>query len=82
VNQETPQAPLDTRDYSLAGRLLRALLRAAIAAVFAMVCATVPLAEWAPRWVIQLQVPAAVFLLIAYFGKVLYDTLFYDHFRP
>ena len=82
MNPETPQATLDTRDYSLAGRLLRALLRVAVAAVFATLCATVPLADWAPRWVHQLQLPAAVFLLIAYCGKVLYDTLFYDHFRP
>jgi hypothetical protein len=66
----------------LAGRLLRALFRALIAAVFATLCATVPLTEWAPRWLQLAQAPVAVFLLIAYCGKVLYDTFFFDHFRP
>ena len=66
----------------LAERLLHALLRIAIAAVFATLCAVVPLIEFAPHWMQQAQAPVAVFLLICYGGKVLYDTLFYDHFRP
>jgi hypothetical protein len=63
-------------------RLSRVLLRATVAALLAMFCAVAPLAEWAPGWVQQVQAPVAVVVLICYCGKVLYDTFFFDHFRP
>jgi hypothetical protein len=75
-----PRAPLQTGSRA---RLWRSLLvRSAAAIVFGSVCATVPLADWAPHWLGRVQMPAAIFAVVAYCGKALYDTLFYDHFRP
>ncbi len=60
----------------------RLLLRMAAAILFGAICATMPLADWAPHWVGRLQMPLAIFAVIAYVGKLLYDTLFFDHFQP
>jgi len=60
----------------------RLLARIALAVMLSIICATVPLADWAPRWISRFQMPVAVFGAVAYGGKLLYDTLFYNHFWP
>ncbi len=62
--------------------LALALAKGIIAILFAGACAFVPLAEWAPIWALQVQVPVTGVLLVCYLGKLLYDTLFYDHYWP
>ncbi len=58
-------------------------LRVIAATAVAWVIATVPLPQVAPyMWFAYVQVPVAIFLLICYLGKLLIDTLFYDHYRP
>ncbi len=54
------------------------LLRAAVAFLVAVGLMFFPLPVWTPQWIVWIQVPAVVFLLVCYLGKLLYDTLFYD----
>ncbi|MEM7331661.1 MAG: hypothetical protein AAF490_06190 [Chloroflexota bacterium] len=49
--------------------------RAGLAAAIAFVVAVAPLPVWTPSWFLYWQVPAAVFLLIIYIGKLLLDTI-------
>jgi len=65
-------------------RALRSLaIRVVLATVVAWVLATVPWPGVAPQnWVAFVQVPIVVFLFICYIGKVLIDTLFYNHYQP
>lgn len=51
--------------------LERCLLGAAIAFVIAIA----PLPAWTPNWFLYWQVPATVFVLIVYLGKLLIDTI-------
>ena len=54
----------------------RLLVRALIALLVALAVALAPLPVWSPAWIPWVQVPVAVFLLVCYLGKLLYDTLF------
>jgi hypothetical protein len=58
---------------SLAGRVLAAV-------VLALIIMLLPPPAQFPAWVGQVQVGGAVFFLVCYIGKLLYDTLFYDHY--
>ena len=58
------------------------LSRAAIAVVVGLVLIVAPLPRWTPRWFAYFQVPLVVLLLVCYVGKLLYDTLFYNHYWP
>ena len=58
------------------------VIRALIATALALAIMLVPLLWWTPAWLAYVQTPAAVFLLICYLGKLLYDTLFYDRYWP
>ncbi|MBI5876895.1 MAG: hypothetical protein HZB53_04525 [Chloroflexi bacterium] len=60
----------------------RLAIRVAAAIVVGTICATVPLADWTPHWISRAQMPAAIFGVVVYSGKLLYDTLFYDHYWP
>ncbi len=66
---------LNMRWQSAVGKALAAL-------ALAMVCAVLPLAEWAPLWFLKIQLPITSFVLVCYLGKLLYDTFFYDHYWP
>jgi len=35
---------------------------------------------WTPCWFAYFQVPVVVFPFVCYLGKLLYDTLFYNHY--
>jgi len=48
-----------------------------LALLIAVALMLFPLPLWTPQWVVWVQVPLAVFLLVCYLGKLLYDTLFY-----
>ncbi len=64
-------------------RLSRLAFRVAAATVIAWLIATAPVPRVEPYlWFAYVQVPAAIFLLICYLGKLLIDTFFYDHYRP
>ncbi len=59
------------------------ILRVTIATIVAWIIATVPIPQVAPYlWFAYFQVPIAIFVLICYLGKLLIDTLFYDHYHP
>jgi hypothetical protein len=57
-------------------------VRVVIAGTIAWVLALAPLPIPAPKWFAYVQVPVVVFLFICYIGKLLYDTLFFNHYRP
>lgn len=78
-NQLRPTSPI-TRPVSRRWRSL--LVRIVIALLIAWVLATVPLPRISTQtWVAYVQVPIVIFLLICYLGKLLIDTLFYDHYN-
>lgn len=56
------------------------LSRAAIAVVVGLLIIVAPLPVWTPHWFAYFQVPVVVFLFVCYLGKLLYDTLFYNHY--
>jgi len=55
-------------------------VRAIIAAAILWLIATAPIAALDWQLVVAARVPIAIFIFIAYIGKLLYDTFFYD--RP
>jgi uncharacterized integral membrane protein len=65
------------------GRWRSLIVRAVIASLVAWVLASVPVPVVpSDLWVAYVQVPLVIFVLICYIGKLLIDTLFYDHYRP
>ena len=63
-------------------RWLRLFSKALMALTFALLCAFMPIAAWAPPWFVQFQCAIMASLLVIYTGKLLFDTLFYDHYWP
>ena len=58
-------------------------IRVLIASVLAWMLATVALPRIPPHlWVADVFVPIVVFILICYIGKLVIDTLFYNHYNP
>jgi hypothetical protein len=54
-----------------------------MAGLVAWFIATVPLPTIAPNtWFAYIKVPIVVFILICYLGKLLFDTFFFDHYKP
>ncbi len=62
-------------------RWLRALARAILAVIVVFLLAHVPLPHQTPAWFAFVEAPILVFALLCYMGKLLYDTLFYDHYQ-
>lgn len=48
-----------------------------LAAAVAFFIAFAPLPVWTPDWFLYWQVPATVFVLIVYIGKLLIDTILF-----
>ncbi len=63
------------------GRGGRFLLKLGLGAALALVLMHLPLGRLGPT-AVALQMPLAVLLLVCFAGKLLYDTLFYDHYWP
>ncbi len=51
--------------------------RLVMAAAVAFFVAVVPLPGWTPAWFLYWQVPATIFVLVVYMGKVLIDTILF-----
>jgi membrane protein YdbS with pleckstrin-like domain len=64
------------------GRWGRFLIRAAVALVLAAGLMFVPWVLPVPPLWAYTVVPVTVFGVIVYLGKLLYDTLFYNHYWP
>jgi hypothetical protein len=56
------------------GKFFRRLILAAAVAFF---IAVLPLPTWTPGWFLYWQVPATMFILIVYTGKLLIDTILF-----
>ncbi len=69
------------RKQAMTRRWLTALLRALLAVLIVFIVAHIPAPQQSPRWFAYGEVPVLVFLLVCYLGKLLYDTLFYDHYN-
>jgi hypothetical protein len=63
-------------------KLVYLLVRAVIALALALTIMFLPPPQGFPAWVGRVQQPLAVLVLVCYLGKLLYDTLFYDHYLP
>jgi predicted Abi (CAAX) family protease len=63
-------------------RILWLLCRLALATALAFIVMMLPQPGDLPVWLDALWMPAVVFVLLCYIGKLLYDTLFYDHYIP
>lgn len=55
----------------------RFLERALLATAVAFFIAVAPLPLWTPRWFLYWQVPATIFVLVVYIGKLLIDTILF-----
>jgi hypothetical protein len=64
----------------MARRLLVFVERLTIATSIAVLIALAPLPWWTPRWLIYVQIPLTVFLLVCYVGKLMLDTFFYPRY--
>ena len=60
----------------------RFFLRAGIAVLLAALVFVAPLPLRFPQWIHLAKAGVTSFLLICYLGWLLYDTLFYDRYRP
>ncbi|MFQ5421747.1 MAG: hypothetical protein ACE5FD_06310 [Anaerolineae bacterium] len=58
-------------------RWRRLFERVILATAVTFVIAVAPLPVWTPGWFLYWQVPAAVFVLIVYVGKLLIDTILF-----
>jgi hypothetical protein len=63
-------------------RLSNLVIKAIVAVAMALLCAVAPLAALVPIGAVQAQLPVIMLMLFCYLGKLLIDTLFYDHYRP
>ncbi len=63
-------------------KMLYVLQRVLAAIIVAIIVMLMPAPGIFPPWLVKLQMPVTIVLLICYLGKLLYDTLFYDHYRP
>jgi hypothetical protein len=61
-------------------RLWYVAFRILVATGLAIIVMVLPPPSELPAWLDQLWQPVIVFVLICYIGKLLYDTLFYDHY--
>ena len=69
-----------SRREGFAVQFVRLLARAMIAASILWLVVTLPVPIRLPLLFEIMRVPVAVFLFIAYIGKVLFDTFFYDRY--
>jgi hypothetical protein len=63
-------------------RIVQVVIRILLATALAVIVMMLPPPPQWPAWVGNVQSPLVVFLLVCYIGKLLYDTLFYDHYLP
>jgi hypothetical protein len=59
----------------------RVLLRALIATAMLWILVSLPLPRQTPELFYIVRVPVLVFFFIVYLGKLLIDTLFYNHYQ-
>ena len=62
------------------GKVWYVAVRVLVATMIAVIVMFLPPPRQFPAWLDQLQQPIVVFVLICYIGKLLYDTLFFDHY--
>lgn len=63
-------------------RIVLLVVRVLLATGVAVIVMLLPAPPQFPAWVAEVQMPLTVFILVCYTGKLLYDTLFYDHYQP
>jgi hypothetical protein len=62
------------------GHFRRIGIRALAATLILWIMVSFPIPLFSGRYFLLLQVPVSVFLFLVYFGKLLYDTFFYDRY--
>ncbi len=63
-------------------RIVLLVVRVLMATAVAIIILLLPPPPQLPVWVARVQMPLTIFVLVCYTGKLLYDTLFYDHYQP
>lgn len=63
-------------------RIVPLVVRVLMATAVAVIVMLLPPPPQFPAWVAEVQMPLTVFVLVCYCGKLLFDTLFYDHYQP
>jgi uncharacterized membrane protein len=63
-------------------KVLYVVERVVVAVIIAIIVMALPPPDGFPQWLSKVQVPVVIFVFICYIGKLLYDTLFYDHYWP
>ena len=62
-------------------RIVLLVARVLMATAVAVIVLLLPPPPELPAWVAQVQMPLTILVLVCYSGKLLYDTLFYDHYQ-
>lgn len=60
----------------------RVAARALLAAAILVVALAMPLPGFTPHLFVEVYVPLLVAGFVIYIGKLLYDTFFYDRYKP
>lgn len=66
----------------MAGRWAWFGIRVVLGTLVALVLIYWPLPVPLAHFIGSIRVPAIIIISICYIGKLLYDTLYYDHYRP
>ena len=66
----------------MAGRWVWFGIRVVLVTLVALVLIYWPLPVPLAHFIGSIRVPAIIIISICYIGKLLYDTLYYDHYRP
>ncbi len=69
-----------SRARRLFSHLARVVMRALVATLILWLAVVIPLPRLTPQFLVMARVPVVIFLFIAYMGKLLYDTFFYDRY--
>jgi hypothetical protein len=62
-------------------RIVQVVVRILLATMVAVIVMMLPPPSGFPAWMGRVETPIVVLGLVCYIGKLLYDTLFYNHYR-
>ena len=63
-------------------RIVLLVVRVLMATAVAVIVLLLPPPPELPAWLAKVQMPLTIFVLVCYIGKLLFDTLFFNHYQP
>jgi hypothetical protein len=69
-----------TLGHALVAHIRRVGVRALVATLILWILVSIPLPLLPARYFVLVQIPVSILLFVVYFGKLFYDTFFYDRY--